>query len=1330
MKFRRPRAESALFALLGLSVSAVAASLSHQDLSTVPVGFETNIGQADKATRYLARGSDFSLLLSSSDVRLALQSKKEAFTLKLEWIGGNREPIMHEKERLPGVTNYFLGSEPKDWYTNIPTYRRVEYQEVYPGVDLAFYGSQHQLEYDILLKPGASLDSVRLRFNGATRIEVDTAGDLVLSTQTGEIHQKKPLVYQNVAGVKRALTARYILKRNLVGFKVDHYDQTRPLVIDPVLSYSSYFGGPDTETVTGMAMDASGNVYLTGTADIGLPTTAGAFQPQPVTQCPCGFVVKFNAQLNSVMYSSFVWGTNPTGIAIDSSGSAYITGGAGSSLATPGAFQTRPGGQLDAFVAKLNATGSALLYLTYLGGSANEYAGGIAVDTAGNAYVTGTTMSPDFPVTPGAVQTRYAGAGDAYISKVSPDGKSLIYSTYFGYIGSDLGTAITVDPFGYAYVTGRIHYCPNDICGVDYDAFVVILDPLGNGVFGIPIYGSAYDSGVAITLDSAGNIYVAGVTDSTDLIVSPDAFQKQLNGQQDGFVAQIDTLGNLAYVSYFGASGMVIDDPFGHTVKPLTFLQAIAVDANQNVSIIGFTAGMIALKNPIQSVNGAQTAFVSKLSLSQSASSALLFSSYLGGTGDEMAAGIALDPNGNIVIAGSTHSTDFPVTPSGAQKANGGGQSDAFIARIIGNDPCGYGVTPSAPGIAGSGGTATINIVAAAGCAWSAINNDPGFLSITSANSGSGNGAITISAASSSLVKPRIGTIGVAGQVISVIQQPGIICSYSLSGTGQSFPIAGGAGSITVTAANQQCTWTDSTSASWIHLGFLGTSGTQTLMFTVDANTGPARSAGITIAGQTFTVNQSGAPSIIVSRSTLNFGILGSLVTQPQSINLSFSGLPNASWTAEANGGFTVTPASGTGNATLLIAANPTGTGSGPLIIFAQGAANSPLRVTINISGAASGQPFGSFDTPPNGTTGIAGAIPVTGWSLDSVEVTKVQIWREPVRSEPAGLVFIGDAVFVAGARPDVEAANPTMPLNYRGGWGYMLLTNFLPNADGSAGRGNGTYQLHAIATNKAGMTLDLGTRTITVDNAHASKPFGTIDTPIQGGTVSGNAFVNFGWALTQNPYLIPADGSTLTVYVDSLPVGHPTYGQYRPDIASLFPGLANSSGAVGFYYIDTTQLANGVHTIAWSVSDNANRTDGIGSRYFTVQNTGTGTSAALEAPAQLSPTGNLIVRRGFDLTRQAELSSSGGAAPHLIDMEELERIELQLGATSGYLLVNGERRPLPIGSTLKDGSFYWQPGPGFVGGYDLMFDRKSAAPVIVRVTINPKGSSQAESPH
>jgi hypothetical protein len=265
-----------------------------------------------------------------------------------------------------------------------------------------------------------------------------------------------------------------------------------------------------------------------------------------------------------------------------------------------------------------------------------------------------------------------------------------------------------------------------------------------------------------------------------------------------------------------------------------------------------------------------------------------------------------------------------------------------------------------------------------------------------------------------------------------------------------------------------------------------------------------------------------------------------------------------------------------------------------------------------------------------------------------------------------------------------------------------MLLTNMLPNSGGSPGPGNGTFALHAIAHNKAGNSLDLGTRVIIVDNAHATKPFGTIDTPGQGATISGSAYVNFGWALTQNPYAIATDGSTITVIVDGQRIGHPIYNQYRSDIANFFPGLANSNGAVGFFYVDTTTLANGVHSIAWVVVDNAGRGDGIGSRYFTVQNGGNAIAVSGEAPI-LVPFGGV----------QGEIRD--------VEMDELERVELELGATNGYLLVNGDRRPLPVGSSIKRGIFYWQAGPGFLGEYQLVFERPGSPDLIVRVTIRPK---------
>jgi hypothetical protein len=376
-------------------------------------------------------------------------------------------------------------------------------------------------------------------------------------------------------------------------------------------------------------------------------------------------------------------------------------------------------------------------------------------------------------------------------------------------------------------------------------------------------------------------------------------------------------------------------------------------------------------------------------------------------------------------------------------------------------------------------------------------------------------------------------------------------------------------------------------------------------------------------------------------------------------------------------------------------------------MVSAPGATNPSLQVQVNVSAVTPGAPTGSFDTPINGTSSIAGAVAVTGWALDNIEVTKVDIWREPIGGEPAGLVYIGDAVFVSGARPDVEAANANTPLSYRAGWGYLLLTNFLPNNGGSTGLGNGTYIIHAIAHNKSGAAVDFGGHTITADNAHASKPFGTIDTPAQGGTASGNAYLNFGWVLTQNPSMVPIDGSTITVVVDGQVVGHPAYNNFRSDIASLFPGYMNSGGAVGIYYLDTSKLANGVHTISWNVFDNAGHGDGVGSRYFNVFNGAAGSQAALEEsirPATIARDRNRV---------------------HPVEIEELGQVELPLGAIGGYQLVNGEHAPLPIGSSVKEGVFYWQVGPGFLGNYDLVFQREDGTEVRVRAKIRAKKYTQ-----
>jgi hypothetical protein len=330
------------------------------------------------------------------------------------------------------------------------------------------------------------------------------------------------------------------------------------------------------------------------------------------------------------------------------------------------------------------------------------------------------------------------------------------------------------------------------------------------------------------------------------------------------------------------------------------------------------------------------------------------------------------------------------------------------------------------------------------------------------------------------------------------------------------------------------------------------------------------------------------------------------------------------------------------------------------------------------------------------------------------VEVKRVGIYRDPVAGETLPLIFIGDAVFVDGARPDVERAFPSTPFNTRGGWGYLLLTNMLPN------NGNGIFRLHAIAENVEGNTTELGVKTIVGTNGLSAFPFGAIDTPAQGETVAGMAYANFGWALTPQPKSIATDGSTIQVVIDGVAVGRPDqYNLFRPDVAGLFPGLANTSGPVGLRVIDTTALGEGMHTIAWLVTDSAGKTSGIGSRFFTVRNS-----------ADAQPVG---LRAGADFGRASVVATASAAADgRFVTMSSLSVLRVDLGSAAdgtcaatyaGYLEVNGALRELPVGATLDAyGHLSWHPGPAFHGQYHLTVIRtdcdgkKSSIPLTVEI--------------
>ena len=501
-------------------------------------------------------------------------------------------------------------------------------------------------------------------------------------------------------------------------------------------------------------------------------------------------------------------------------------------------------------------------------------------------------------------------------------------------------------------------------------------------------------------------------------------------------------------------------------------------------------------------------------------------------------------------------------------------------------------------------------------------------------------------------------------------------------------------------------------------------------------------------------VNNETPGEIVLSTNKIDFAASTSTSpTSDQKLVIESSGGAPLNWTATVTQDWIqVSPTSGTGSGIITVSPNTSGlsvgTYTGNITIRDPNASNSPQWITVNLtiySSVSVQGPFGVFETPQEGTQGIVGALPVTGWALDDIEVTKVEIWRDPVGGEPTagnGMVYIGDAGFVEGARPDIAERHPNYPLNYQAGWGYMLLTNYLPND------GNGTYTLYAVAYDKEGNKADLGFRTISCDNASASEPFGTIDTPTEGGEASGGTFINFGWALTPQPNSISTDGSTINVYVNGEDLGHPDYGHNRSDVANLFPGYANTDGAVGYFSLDTTVYRNGVHLISWNVEDSGGNSAYIGTRYFTIVNVDAagslnagigshevnlGTAPAFRYVDNL-PTSfkSVRVRSGNRRNVEPIITEVDNYGVANIAIREIERVQVELGEGAdyeGYMIVGGGLKPLPSGSTLnkEEGTFSWQPGAGFIGEYYLVFIKTDAAgaktKIKTRITILPKFS-------
>ena len=680
----------------------------------LPLRFEPRASDAPPDLRFIARAGGSTIFLTSRGAVLA----SKGAVLRLELAGSKPEPELSGMEQLPTTSYYFIGSRAEKWRRSVPNYAKVKYAGVYPSVDLIYYGKEGRLEYDFVIAPGGQPDTIALDFQGADQIRLDAAGDLLIKAGSGEMRMCKPRVYQETEGLRREIKASYRLSGDhRVGFRVAQYDRRHPLVIDPVLSYSTYLGGSGNDGGLAVAMDGSGNAYIAGTiASAAPPKETGAIDTD-------AFVAKLNNSGTGLVYIAYLGGSGndiATGLAVDAAGNVYLAGGTGSRdfPTTPGAAQSAfagseaqdlfwwlPGVSGDAFIAKLNpASGVQILYSTYLGGSGADLALRLRIDSSGNAYVTGVTTSANFPTTPGAFQTAARGGrSNIFVAKMNATGSALVYSTYLSNTGDsgDIAFGLAVDASGSAYVTGVSDEGFPTTAGSfqpqvrgRWDAFVAKLNPTGAGLAYATYLGGGGNSqtyGFDIAVDAAGNAYITGTSSARDFPTTPEAFHRPIPaGAQGGkvFVTKLNASGSaLLYSTWLGGENA-------------DFGLAIAVNSAGNAYVAGRTRSRRFPQSgdtlQCRHGGGQTDAFLFELN---AAGSQLLHSTFLGGSGDETVGSLALDGAGNAVVTGSTTSSDFPVTQKAYQTAFGGGVKsydtdaltpvggDAFVAKIALDTP-------------------------------------------------------------------------------------------------------------------------------------------------------------------------------------------------------------------------------------------------------------------------------------------------------------------------------------------------------------------------------------------------------------------------------------------------------------------------------------------------------------------------------------------------------------------------------------------------------------------------------------------------------------------
>lgn len=944
-----------------------------------------------------------------------------------------------------------------------------------------------------------------------------------------------------------------------------------------------------------------------------------------------------------------------------------------------------------------------LVHSTYLGGSAAEFGLCMTVDSSGCIYFSGYTLSTDYP-TLNAFQEGKSPGCDTYVSKLSADGSQLIYSTYLGGNSSDFGDDIAVDSSGRAYLVGEVlstdFPVKNAFQDTRYgfcDGYITCLSADGGDLeFSTFLGGSDNDVVYSIAIDNNGDIYLSGGTSSFDF---PGAPYPHKIRPYDVFVAKMP----------HDASGFIYCKAWGGSRHDSGY--AIALDPTGCAYVAGVTTSPdFPTVNPIIVLaDDSNKGFITKLSAD---GSEIVYSTYIGGTvggltgiPDDGCYGLAVDSSGHAYVTGFANARDFPVTNNAFQGELQG--EDAFVAKLS------------------LDGGSFVYCTYLGGSYWE-IGQEIGVNS-------SGNVAVTGYTSSFDFpVKEAYqdhfggGTVDDYDLFLTMLSPDGSELIYSTYFGGSDWDLV-------------QSLHLDDNGNAYV-VGRTYSSDFPT-MNAYQPQLAGGSSCDVFIS-RFFYTTQTTTTFMSLSRERFYFGAAGEdRVTGPQSFWLRYDGPAVSNWTVTSDSNWLQAAASsGTGEALIDVSVVPPipapGSYTGTLTVSDASAANSPQTVTVTLTVTNPWQdnsPFGTFETPGDSST-VSGSVPFTGWVLDDIQVDSVKIYRE----EGAELIYVGDALLVENARPDVETANPTVPNSHKAGWGYLMLTNALP------GEGNGTCTFHAAAADTAGNRSTLGIKTVTCNNASSVNPFGSIDAPLPGETVYGSNYRHLGWVLTPLPDTIATDGSTITVYIDGAAQGSVVYNQARPDVAALFPGYHNSSGPGSYMYIDTTQFTNGSHTIALAVSDSSGDSAGIGSRYFTVNNTGsTGSRQTINASA-VGPVNGLkvdplpvFVKKGFGTAGkpQRHYPPKDGTGV-VIHISELERLVVYLTGTpplkeageksrvcSGYHCIGDSLHPLPVGSYLNSekGIFYWHPGPGFLGIHRLTFvieknTRRLKKDIIIRI--------------